>query len=71
MAGSAIFVLNTKNIEDFAKIKSFELVATDTLGNESARQLPMKSQWIENAKVLLVEDRPFAVDEKGKLTYKD
>jgi hypothetical protein len=69
LAGNAAFVLDIKSIEDLAKVKTFQMVAVDYSGNESVQEIPIQDQWIEMAKVMVFENRSFAIDQVGNIRY--
>jgi hypothetical protein len=67
LAGSAAFILDVKDVADFAKIKSFELVAVDYSGTESTQEIPMQDRWVDMTKTMRIENRSFEIDQAGKV----
>lgn len=69
LVGSAAFPLDgLSQASDLEAFKSLEIIATDFSGNETIKKLPVIKQWIEPAKVAVVEGRAFK-NKNGVITF--
>ncbi len=71
LSGSALFVLGFNTIEDLSKIEKFEMVIVDYSGTETVQEIMIQSNWIEDAKYGLIENKSFSIDQAGNLKYSD
>jgi hypothetical protein len=69
LVGSAAFALEgLSQVSDLEKLKTIEMVATDFSGNETVKKLIVSKEWIEPAKMAVVEGRVFT-NKNGAITY--
>jgi hypothetical protein len=69
LSGSAIFILEAKNIDEVSEVTNLEIVVTDYSGNESIHSLKILDEWINHGRKLVIEPKQFTSDKDGNIAY--
>lgn len=69
LAGSALFILQIKNIEEVKEITNLRILITDYSNNESTHSFEIKDAWIDMGRSSSINPRPFKSNGKGGITY--
>jgi hypothetical protein len=69
LAGSGAFVLDIKEISDLEKLKSFKIVAVDYSDKETVKEIDVQEAWVKNASQTSIQNRSFAIDPAGTISY--
>jgi len=69
IAGSALFLLNFKNINEVKKINDLKVIITDYSNNKSVHNIEIKDDWIKMGQDSFVNPIGFSIDKNGKIEY--
>lgn len=69
LSGSAIFILEAKNIDEVSEVTNLEIVVTDYSGNESIHSLKILDEWINHGRKSVIEPKQFTLDKDGNIVY--
>lgn len=69
LTGSALFILEFKELEDIRDITDFQIVVSDYSKKFSKHPIKIEEDWIIRGKNSFVQPRHFTTDEKGKIIY--
>jgi hypothetical protein len=69
LVGSAAFVLGTKEVGDFEKMKSLKIVAVDYSDRETVKEIEVQEAWVKGAGNMTIQNRSFVIDPTGAISY--
>lgn len=69
LSGSAIFILETNNIDELVEITSPTIVVTDYSGNESLHSFEILDDWINHGRNVVIEPKEFTSGKNGEIIY--
>lgn len=69
LSGSAIFILEAKNIDEVSEVTNLEIVVTDYSGNKSIHSLKILDEWINHGRKSVIEPKQFTLDKDGNIVY--
>nr|WP_321237200.1 hypothetical protein [uncultured Psychroserpens sp.] len=68
LSGSALFILDIKDIDDIRNIKDLAIVVSDYSNNHSKHKVEIDNEWIQRGKNSIVEPKKFSAKD-GVINY--